>query len=119
MIDLESIISNANGAGWQWFEGVDDQVKKACELKQKKAAEDQAAINKAWANFAATPDGQKALQQLIDITLLKTVYFTTMGLDPAACGNYGAFREGQNSVAHMIVTAIAEGRGDTAKPRDV
>lgn len=119
MIDLESIISNANGADWKWFEGVNEQVAKALELKQTKDAEDQAGINKAWSDFAATPGGQKALQQLIGNTLLKTVFFTTMGLDPAACGNYGAFREGQNSVAHMIVTAIAEGRGDTTKPRDV
>lgn len=119
MKDLQDLISSANSAGWEWFGGVDEKVQEALNLDQEKSDQDRAAIAKAWADFAETPGGQKALQQLFDNTLLRTVFFVSLGLDPQSMAVYGAFREGQNSVAHLIARLIAEGRGETTKPRDV
>ncbi|MBG6143605.1 hypothetical protein IWQ51_001728 [Labrenzia sp. EL_142] len=119
MIDVQDLVSSASAGGWDWFGGVDEKVQEALNLDQKKSNEDQAAIATAWADFAATPGGQKALQQLFDNTLLRTVFFVSLGLDPQSMATYGAFREGQNSVAHLIARLIAEGRGETTKPRDV
>lgn len=118
-MDLEEIVASAKNGGWDWFGQVDEKVKEKLDLEQAKTAEDQAAIATAWADFAATPGGQKALQQLFDNTLLRTVFFVQLGLDPNSMAVYGAFREGQNSVAHLIARLIAEGRGETTKPRDV
>lgn len=119
MIDMEDIISGAAKGGWNWFDQVDDKVKDALKLNQEKAAEDRKAIAQAWADFAATPGGEKALDALFDSTLRRTVFFVSLGLDMQSMAAFGAFREGQNSVAHLIARAIAEGRGETTKPRDV
>ncbi|EFO29133.1 putative ornithine aminotransferase RocD1 and RocD2 [Roseibium sp. TrichSKD4] len=119
MIDMENIISGAAKGGWDWFDQVDDKAKAALKLDQEKAAEDRSAIARAWADFAATPGGEKALEALFDSTLRRTVFFVSLGLDMQSMAAFGAFREGQNSVAHLIAKAIAEGRGENTKPREV
>ncbi|TYC65654.1 hypothetical protein FMN63_25050 [Stappia sp. BW2] len=119
MTDFENLIQNAPSGGWEWFEGADEKIKKALELSEAKETEDRAAIASAWAQFAETPGGRKALDNLFANTLYRTVFFVSLGLDMQSMATFGAFREGQNAVAHMIASAIAEGRGETTKPRDV
>lgn len=118
-MDFQKMIEGAAGADWSWFDGVDENVKKALDLDQAKAREDREAIASAWAQFADTPGGRKALENLFSNTLYRTVFFVSLGLDMQSMATFGAFREGQNAVAHMIARAIAEGRGETTKPRDV
>jgi hypothetical protein len=113
------VIESAAGGNWDWFQNLDQQVDKALKLEQEKANEDREAIASAWADFADTPGGQKALENLFQNTLYRTVFFTSLGVDMQSMATFGAFREGQNAVAHMIARAIAEGRGKTTKPRDV
>lgn len=117
--DMQSLISGAKNGGWDWFGQVDEKVQAALDLQQKKSAEDAAAVAKAWADFAATPGGRKALDALFDVTLRRTVFFASLGLDLQSMAVFGAFREGQNAVAQEIARQIANGRGETTKPRDV
>uniref|UniRef100_UPI003BAC3254 hypothetical protein n=1 Tax=Stappia sp. TaxID=1870903 RepID=UPI003BAC3254 len=118
-MDFEGLIQGARNGGWDWFEKQDERVSSALKLEMEKSAEDARAVASAWASFAATPGGQKALEALFDTTLRRTVYFASLGLDIQSMAVFGAFREGQNAVAHEIARQIAKGRGETEKPRDV
>lgn len=118
-MDFEKMIESAQSGNWDWFKGLDKTVNDALALDQQKAEEDRKAIASAWAEFAATPGGQKALDDLFSKTLYRTVFFTSLGVDMPSMAMFGVFREGQNAVSHMIARAIAEGRGETTKPRDV
>ncbi len=115
---LENIISGAGKAGWEWFEQAPEAVRRQLEVDQSRASEDRQAIASAWARFADSPDGRKALEALFDATLRRTVFFTQLGLDPASMANWGAFREGQNALAHEIARQIGLGNQEKLKPRD-
>ncbi len=116
---FEAIISNAGKAGWEWFEQAPEAVRRQLEIDQSRAGEDGKAIARAWARFARSPDGRKALEALFDKTLRRTVFFTQLGLDPASMANWGAFREGQNALAHEIARQIGLGNQEKVKARDV
>lgn len=115
---LQDIISSAAKGGWDWFESADPEVKRALEVKQAKDSEDQKTIARAWARFARSPDGKRALELLFDSTLRRTVFFTSLGLDPMSMAVFGAFREGQNALAHEIARQIGLGNAEAVKPRD-
>ncbi len=116
---FEAIIANAGKAGWEWFEQAPAAVREQLEISQTRNVEDGKAIARAWARFARSPDGKKALEALFDKTLRRTVFFTQLGLDPASMANWGAFREGQNALAHEIARQIGLGNAEKVKPRDV
>lgn len=118
--DLQDIISGAAAGGWEWFDQLDPKIRDLVRVRQEKAAEDGMAIARAWAEFAATPGGEKALSALFAATLRRTVYFASLGLDINSMAVWGAFREGQNALAHEIARQIARGQGEEEpKPRDV
>ncbi|TCT34644.1 hypothetical protein [Martelella mediterranea] len=117
--DIEGIISGAASGGWDWFEQADEKTQQALKIQQEKDAEDARAIASAWARFYNSPDGRKALESMFDVTLRRAVYFATAGWDPATMATYGAFREGQNSLAQEIARQISLGEGEAIKPRDV
>lgn len=120
MRNLEEIMSGAASSGWEWFDKVDPAIRDLVEVKRAKDGEDAKAIARAWAEFAATPGGEKALTFLFGTTIDRTVFFVQLGLDMASMATFGAFREGQNALAHEIRRQIAIGRGDDQpKPRDV
>lgn len=116
---LENIIANAAKGGWDWFEKVDPQIREMVDARQAKASEDARSISSAWAWFYSTPQGKKALEALFDSTLRRTVFFAQLGLDPSSMAVWGAFREGQNAVAHEIARQIGLGMNEETKPRDV
>ncbi|MCC4243419.1 hypothetical protein [Stappia indica] len=118
-MNFQDVVSGARNGGWDWFQQLDDKVAAALKLEQEKAQEDAEAIARAWADFARTPGGRKALEALFDTTLRRTVFFSSLGLDIQSMAVFGAFREGQNSVAHEIARQIAKGQGEPTKPRDV
>lgn len=116
MADLDTIIANA-GAGWNFFDGVSDEVKRRTELAQAKSEEERRVIAGAWAHFAATPDGARALQLLFDSTLNRTVFFVNLGQNAEAMAMWGCFREGQNALAHEIARQVAIGRAEEELPK--
>lgn len=119
MRDLKDIIAGAAHGGWDWFDQLDPKVAELVKVKEAKAEEDRRAIAGAWADFAATPGGKKALEHLFATTIDRTVFFVSLGLDPMSMAVFGAFREGQNALAHEIRRQIAAGQGEAVQPRDV
>lgn len=119
MRDLQEIIAGAAKGGWEWFDQVDPKVRDALDVAMGKQDEDRKAIAHAWADFAATPGGEKALKALFATTLERTVYFVNLGLDIQSMAVFGAFREGQNALAQEIARQIARGQGEDIPPRDV
>ncbi|WP_313193090.1 hypothetical protein [Shinella zoogloeoides] len=115
---FEQIVSGAASGGWDWFKSADPAVQQALDVNQAKEGEDNRAIASAWARFAASPDGRKALERLFDTTLRRTVFFVSLGLDSMSMATFGAFREGQNALAHEIARQIARGNNEAAQPRE-
>lgn len=118
---IDDIIRNlGNGAGWDFFDRLDPEIRKRIEPALAKRAEDAKTIAGAWSRFAGSPDGALAIQALLDTTLFRTVWFVDLGGNADAMTAYGAFREGQNALAHEIVRQIAAGREteDPPKPRE-
>ncbi|MCG8273121.1 hypothetical protein MIC97_16605 [Aquamicrobium sp. NLF2-7] len=120
MNDIESLISGAAASGWEWFDAADDKVKQRLDVRRSLEGEDARAVARAWAEFAATPGGAKALEAMHKATLGRTVFFVNLGLDPMSMAVFGAFREGQNALVHEIFRQIAKGRNEEGPaPRDV
>jgi hypothetical protein len=115
---LENIIGSAAGAGWEWFDQAPDAVRDKIKLDRDLDAEDGKAIARAWADFYRTPGGRKALERMFDATLRRTVFFATLGVDFQSMAAFGAFREGQNALAHEIARQIGLGLQEDVKPRD-
>lgn len=116
---FQNIVEGAADQGWDWFKQVDPAIREKLGVHQAKDDADSKAIAAAWARFAGTADGQKALEKLFDTTLRRTVFFASLGLDPTSMAVFGAFREGQNAVAHEIARQIGIGNQEAVKPRDV
>lgn len=117
-MSIESLLANAAGGGWDWFQGAESKIRQAIELDQAKREEDARTIASAWADFYATPGGRMALELLFDTTLRRTVFFVSLGLPSDQAAAFGFFREGQNAVAQEIARQISAGLGETTKPRD-
>lgn len=116
---LEDIIANAARGGWDWFDRIDPKIRETVELKLGERSQDAETIAQAWAGFMATPGGRKALEALFDTTLRRTVFFTTLGVPSDQVLAFGAFREGQNALAHEIARQIAIGQGEVQpQPRE-
>lgn len=94
-------------------------MQEVLDVSKKRSEEESRAVASAWSDFAKTPAGKKALNALFDRTLRRTVFFASLGLDVQSMAVYGAFREGQNAVAHEIARQIGIGRDEETKPRDV
>ncbi|MFK0330901.1 hypothetical protein ACIQUB_07235 [Rhizobium sp. NPDC090275] len=115
---MESLIADASRAGWDWFDQADPSVQQALNVNQSKQNEDDKAIALAWARFAKSSDGRKAIERLFDTTLRRSVFFAQLGLDLNSMAVFGAFREGQNALAHEIARQIALGNAEKIKPRE-
>lgn len=115
---LEQIIENAKKQGWDFLDGMSAEQQEKLEIQQKLSEEDRKAIASAWADFARTPGGRKALDAMFDMTLRRTTYFVDLGQEVMSMAVFGAFREGQNALAHEIARQIAAGQNEEVKPRD-
>lgn len=116
---FDDIIQRMMTGGWDALEGVSSEVRRRVALEDERSADEKRVINAAWARFAASEDGRRALEALFDVTLRRTVFFVNLNLPPDQVLAWGAFREGQNALAHAIARAIAEGQGDDPpKPRE-
>lgn len=117
---MEETLNGALSGGWEKInKTLDPEVARRLSVEQGKEGLDQEAISRAWFEFSITPGGEKAIDALFSSTLWRTIYFVNLGLDPLFMANFGAFREGQMSLAHEIARQIALGQGENVKPRDV
>ena len=118
--NFQDIIARA-GVDLEHLFDVKPEVKRRIEITNAKNAEDARMIAAAWADFAATPQGEKALQALFDATLNRVVFSVNLGQDAQTMTMWGCFREGQNALAYEIARQISVGRNpeDQPKPRDV
>jgi hypothetical protein len=86
---------------------LDRRARKAQEQRQ-----DILRIARAWSDFEASPDGKRAMEQLLDQTVRRIVFHVTPGATAEQIALSGAFREGQNQIMTEILKLIAVGRGD-------
>lgn len=112
MSDFEDAVTSAAGAGWEWFDQADEKIRRRLDPRQLLEGEDAKGVARAWAEFASTAAGAKALEALRKATVGRTVYFVNLGLDPMSMATFGAFREGQNALAEEIFRQIAKGRSE-------
>lgn len=120
MTDFEDLVTKAASAGWEWFDQHDKAIRERLDVRQSLGSENARAVARAWAEFAATPGGRKALEAMHAATLGRTVYFVNLGLDIQSMAVFGAFREGQNALVHEIFRQIARGREEAEpQPREV
>jgi len=82
------------------------------ERAREKQVAEAKVISRAWAEFAETEGGRRALDALLAMTLDRPIYFASLGNDPQQVVMFGAFREGQNAVATEILRQIKIGRGE-------
>lgn len=115
---MQQIIEGAAKGGWEWFDQINPDAKAALDVQQSKDTEDGRTIAAAWARFYRSPDGKRALERLFDTTLRRTVFFVQLGLDAQSMATFGAFREGQNALAHEIARQIGLGNAERVKPRE-
>lgn len=116
---LDEMIAGAATSGWEWFDGADEKIRERLDVRRNLAGEEGKAIARAWADFAATPGGEKALTAMWQATLGRTVFFVNLGLPADQFMPFGCFREGQNALAHEIFRQIAKGRNEEGPaPRD-
>ena len=94
--------------GWNFFEHAAEPKTGASLASVSKQRADDAAC--ALARFAASADGELALEMLLDVTLRRPSFVALLGLPMEQAYGYGVFREGQNSLMAMILKMIAAGR---------
>lgn len=120
---METILAQAATGDWDFFDQLPDDirdgVKKRVSLEQARDEEEGKVIASAWARFARSADGRKAIEAMFNVTLRRTVFFVSLGQDAQSMAMWGAFREGQNALAQEIARQIARGQSEKLKPRDV
>lgn len=113
---LEDLMRGAASADWSWFEDVEKR------MGQQPSTETEALRSRlaaAASRIFDTDDGRLVLQTLVDVTLLRSIFVTQIGIDPMQAYAFGAFREGQNALATQLLRLIAEGRGEAPpQPRE-
>lgn len=70
------------------------------------------ATAQAIARVAGTDDGKVTLEWLLDQTLRRPVHVGGPGVDPMQAYAEGRYREGKNAIVHLLLVAIARGRGE-------
>jgi hypothetical protein len=119
---IEAHIRDLASGGWEALDAFLDRdpVAKATSTRDTGLTDDDKRdIQTAWAAFAATPGGHKALQALVDRTLNRTVYYSHLGLPLEQIAIYGAGRESQNFIVQLILNMIRLAREEPPKQRDV
>ena len=101
----------------------DDRLKPTAEEVQRretaaqKAREETLVIAKAWAEFAATEGGRRALEQLTGRTLLRATCLYQPDVSAEQLALSGCYREGQNDVVWQILMLIAAANGEAQPAR--
>lgn len=80
--------------------------------------EEAKSVRAAAARLFDTADGRAVLEYLCDATLRRPTFIAQIGLDPMKAYGHGVFREGQNSAIYLLLSLIAEGRGEQPVARE-
>jgi hypothetical protein len=75
-------------------------------------------VRGAAARLFDTPDGREVLEYLCDATLRRPTFIAHLGLDPMRAYAHGVLREGQNTAVYLLLSLIAEGRGEQPVTRE-
>ena len=109
---LEALLRNAASNGWDFFDDAaraQDGAKQVPFDKVKRLGEIAAAL-------ATVPEFVELLEHILDQTLRRATFVSSLGVPMDQGYAYGMFREGQNSLAMMILKMIAAGRKQAAPP---
>lgn len=109
----ENIIGNLGAEGWDWFKDggpTSDALRAAADPKQQRLA------LVAMVLWNGVPEFRELVEHLLDVTVRRAKYHPSLGLPINEAYGYGMFREGQDSVVHLVLKMIAEGRKQTAAP---
>jgi len=113
MIDVQSLISSAANAGWDWFEKAEALFNDKSALSGH--AEQRRRLAEATARILESEDGRLLFGHLKAATIDRVIFVTQLGVDPQQALLYGAFREGQNALYVAIAKLAHEGRRDPAE----
>lgn len=113
----ENIIDQLGASGWDFFDNGGpnaDALRKPANPRQQRLA------LVAMVLWSGVPEFRELLEHLLDVTVRRAKFHPSLGLPMQEAYGYGMFREGQDSVVHLILKMVAEGRQQTAPaPRDV
>lgn len=113
--NLQSILERFVGGGWETLSQL-AQDTQAGPTGPDLAYE---RVCQAAARLVETPDGKLVVEWLLDLTLRKASWHGQLGQSVEQIATYGLIREGQNSLAALLVGAILKGQGAAPPaPRD-
>lgn len=111
---IEALLAQASDDGWGFFEHAADPRK---DEAQRRAETSRGARAAALAAALATvPEFNELIEFLLDGTLRRVTFTSSLNLEPMAAYAFGQFREGQNALMYSILKLIAEGRKQAAPP---
>jgi hypothetical protein len=106
--NLQAILERFVSGGWETLSQLTQDTKSTVPTGSDLAFE---RVCQALARIAETPDGKVFLEWLLDLTLRKASWHGQLGQTVEQIASYGLLREGQNSLAALIVGAILKGQG--------
>jgi hypothetical protein len=111
--NMEALIAGAAANGWSFF---DPRQPTAAPGAVDPASEKHKRLATIAAALHAVPEFRELLEFVLDASLRRATFVAQLGLPMDQAYGYGVFREGQNSLAQMILKMIAEGRRQAAPP---
>ena len=105
---LESLIASAAGNGWDFFKHVHDPAPGDVATRELNARRERLA--QVAAALATVPEFGELIEFLLDATLRRVTFISSLDVDWKAGYAFGQFREGQNALMFTILKLIAEGR---------
>jgi hypothetical protein len=108
-VNTENLIRQAGDNGWDFFQNLLEGGQRSSAIAPEALAKAEK-IAYAWAQFYNSESGRAAVAHLIELTFERATYTAALGLPMAAAYGHGCLREGQNTIVHLILKMIAEGR---------
>ena len=106
--DLDTLLKSLGTGGWDDLEGLDAKAEAQAKAAQATALE-KARIFEAAFNTRA---GKEVLEWLLSVTIYRPGWLGETMEEQSKLASYGLFRDGQNSIAWMILKALALARGE-------
>lgn len=106
----EQLIKSAADNGWDFFKDILQGNPNVPVQISQAQIERAVALAADAATVYATPSGERLINHLIEITLLRQTHVAMLGLEMEKAYGHGCHREGQNSIVFTLCKMIAEGR---------
>lgn len=108
----ENIIDQLGATGWDFFK---DGGPHADALRPPENPKQQRLALVAMVLWSI-PEFRELIEHLLDVSVRRSKFHPSLGLPINEAYGYGMFREGQDSVVHLVLKMIAEGRKQIAPP---